>query len=561
MSTAEFHRNAEAAGRRIERIGRTIARVGREITMAISLPLLAAGFAVFRALLEESHRQFGPLYADFQSLKANAHDLFIALGRELQPIFLQIIDLLRRGIGIMRGWIAVFHELPQWIKMTVIYTLLFLAALGPTVLFVGKFITAIGALIKLLPIVFTVTNLATGGILLIGAAMIYAGTHTDWTKYRLALFATFLVEKFFQALRVSILAIDVFTMGISKLVGWTDFLRRKVTVLEDEALGKLGGTLVELENRLPKVGAGLKDLGNQSLTTRAAIDQFYEAQRRLSVQARLLGSTFDYEGAQAANLKTLLDALIANNVTGTVMMNGHAVSVEHLAQSFLSATEMSRAFNEALGALGPRLDQQVRAIALFRSLLAAGVQPGFAAAAVTAEGQIIQAQMQGILDALTAIAERIGDIFAGVRRGFHGFAAQMGALLGAVLKQIGQTLVQMGIAAIAAGKLGLAIKAFAKNPFAAIAAGVALIALGQALAASAQRSMNQGLGGGGGGGSSSFESSAATSSQGESVIILELRGDAVVTTLFQDPRNQDALAEALSDLSGRRVRVEPRSVA
>jgi hypothetical protein len=89
---------------------------------------------------------------------------------------------------------------------------------------------------------------------------------------------------------------------------------------------------------------------------------------------------------------------------------------------------------------------------------------------------------------------------------------------------------------------------------------VALVALGSALSATAQKSVNASVGAGGGGGAS-VSAEAGASSQGSGVLILELHGDAVIATLFQDPRNADALAEALSDLSGREVRIEPRSVA
>jgi len=557
--TAEFHQQMEKAARRIESTGRRIAKIGREITMAISLPIIAAGFAAFHVLLEESHRQFGPLYRDFQSLKANAHDLVLELGRELQPVFLQLIELMRTGIGILRGWIVAFHELPQWIKTTVIYTLLFLAALGPTVLVVGKLITAIGALIRILPILVTTTNLTTGGILLIGGAMIYAATHTDWAKYRLALFATFLAEQFINVMRLSILMIDIFSLGLAKLVGWTDFLRGKLNELSDATLGKLGGLLVELEKNLPKVGEGLKDLGTQSLTVRDAINAFYEAQRRLNAQARVLGGTFDYEGAQAANLKTLLDALIANNVTGTVMMNGHATSVQQLATSFLSATEMSRAFNVALGALGPQLERQLRAIAQFQEMVRAGVRPDLAADALVAEGKIISDVLQGIADGIAVVASRIGDLFSGVSGRIRGFFGAVGSVLAGVMKMIGKTLVELGVVSIMYGKLGFAIKFFAKNPLAAIAVGAALIALGNQLGAQAERISSTGLSGGGGGGGVGAESSAGVGGgQGSGRIILELHGDAVIATLFQDPRNQDALAEALSNLSGREVIVEAR---
>src|SRR6266511_3940816 len=148
----QFHRNMEQAANITEKVGRRIARVGREISQAISLPILAAGFAAFHTLLAESARHFGPLFQAFDALKASVRALFLALGTELQPTFLQIIGLLQSGISTLRGWIDAFHQLPAGVRQTVIYTLAFLAALGPTVFAVGKVVTTIGGLIKILPL-------------------------------------------------------------------------------------------------------------------------------------------------------------------------------------------------------------------------------------------------------------------------------------------------------------------------------------------------------------------------------------------------------------------------
>src|SRR5690348_11012396 len=89
--TAQFHREIESAARRIEQTGKRIQRAGIEISQAISLPIVAAGVAAFKAALDESHRSFGPLYTAWSQLKAAVVDLFTAIGRQLTPVFLGLI--------------------------------------------------------------------------------------------------------------------------------------------------------------------------------------------------------------------------------------------------------------------------------------------------------------------------------------------------------------------------------------------------------------------------------------------------------------------------------------
>jgi len=68
-----------------------------------------------------------------------------------------------------------------------------------------------------------------------------------------------------------------------------------------------------------------------------------------------------------------------------------------------------------------------------------------------------------------------------------------------------------------------------------------------------------GGGGGGGGGAgagvSASAAGAAGSNQGAGTIMLQLRGDHTMRTIFNDPENMDALAEALRELSGRQVQI------
>jgi hypothetical protein len=106
------------------------------------------------------------------------------------------------------------------------------------------------------------------------------------------------------------------------------------------------------------------------------------------------------------------------------------------------------------------------------------------------QGAIAQAQQNTVIAAITAQAEMSGvmaDFGPAIAGGLATAAAEIisGAAtfeqaMGGFLSSLGQSLIQMGAA-------GLAIKVFVKNPLLAIAAGIALTALGGALQASAAK--------------------------------------------------------------------------
>lgn len=572
--TAEFHQQMERAARRTERTGRVFTKIGREISQAISLPLIAGAFGAFHLLLIESTRHFGGLFQAVESLKGELRGLFLALAHELEPIFLQIIGLLRSGIGILRGWITAFHELPEPVRRAVIFTLAFLAALGPTLFVVGKLITAIGALGRILPLLVTPMGLAVAAVVALAAAALFVVTHWEQTKLRFALLWAGIKLLFFDGIR-SILGglalllqagADIataysgmpgpmgaaFRLMAAAMAPAAEGLQALETRFEAFAARSLAESIAQikkLEAELKTAQGPMQGFTNQANAIQRALEELAGAMRRTHGMAQVLGPTFNLAAAQAQHIQGTIQTLIDQGVDPL------SPAMRRLGEDFLTTTEDARAFSVALDALGPRLDQRLRAMALFDELKGVGIAPGFSAEAVVAEGKIIQAQMEFLLDALSAVAERIGEIFAGVRQGFRGFAAQMGVLLGGVTKMIGETLVKMGLAAVAASKLGFAIKFFARNPLASMAAGLALIALGSALAASSQRTLEQGFSGGGGGGAS-VESSASSASSpaGGNVYVTFPTGQVFNPA---DLAQQEAFREFLENLLGRDVIILP----
>lgn len=101
-----------------------------------------------------------------------------------------------------------------------------------------------------------------------------------------------------------------------------------------------------------------------------------------------------------------------------------------------------------------------------------------------------------ISSGIGTIASALGEALVGVGN----FGDKMLAAIGAFAEQFGSALIAAGTAAV------VAQQALFTNPYAAIAAGVALVAIGAALSASAskaQSNLSKGGGGGGGSGASS----------------------------------------------------------
>lgn len=102
-----------------------------------------------------------------------------------------------------------------------------------------------------------------------------------------------------------------------------------------------------------------------------------------------------------------------------------------------------------------------------------------------------------VIGAFTDLATGIGEALAPTEGVFASFGARILSIIGSMMQALGQALIAIGVA-------GLAIQQFVINPFLAIGAGIALIALGGVLRSTATGIVRQGasalVGGGTGGG-------------------------------------------------------------
>jgi hypothetical protein len=124
----------------------------------------------------------------------------------------------------------------------------------------------------------------------------------------------------------------------------------------------------------------------------------------------------------------------------------------------------------------------------------------------------------GLASAFETLGQAIGKSLAGANFEFRHIGHLLINVLGELLQTVGQTMIGFGTAM-------LALKLSISNPFAAIAAGIALVALGSMLSQSVagQLSHAGGGGGGGGGGGAAEPRGAATGAGLQQTIILEFR--------------------------------------
>lgn len=150
-----------------------------------------------------------------------------------------------------------------------------------------------------------------------------------------------------------------------------------------------------------------------------------------------------------------------------------------------------------------------------------------------------------IASGLSDFASSVGEAFA--EGNFEGLGSGLISAMGDMISQFGAMLISAGIAAVA-------LKVLIKNPWTAIAAGIALVALGAAASAAAQGTVNKATGGGGGGGSMGGTNSYNKTSQlGDSSYRGAYRDEWDSEVVFKIGNNE--LAGTLARINTRRERL------
>lgn len=160
-------------------------------------------------------------------------------------------------------------------------------------------------------------------------------------------------------------------------------------------------------------------------------------------------------------------------------------------------------------------------------------------------------------DASALISGSIANTFAGIGEAIGGALSSGGNVIDAVgktiLASIGSMLQDLGKATIAYGVGLIAIKAAIKNPYTAIAAGVAMVAIGSVMSKAVTKSSSTALGGSGGSASTgaSYSSPSSTtygstsSGGGSGTVVFQISGQSLIGVLSNTLDKNSKLGGAL----------------
>lgn len=545
--TLEFHREMEKAAERMERVGRRMARAGKEITK-IFAPITVLAVAALTAAIKQSALTHGKLSEAWDSLVLRSRQLLRDVGAALTPAFLRFADSAEGLINKARQLVEWFNRLSPSTQDLIIKIGIFLAVAGPTILIVGELIKGFASLWKIglmlasmigsvLAPVFAFL-LSPVGLVILAVGLLIAALALlvrHWTLVKQKGLEAWAALKIgvINIIDDMVAALEILAIT-ARLPGAADFftgLRDKLGVMRlgalrgQQAIEKLGESVEHLPllpdwlRNLPKWFAkqftfSLPQIPDTSLTFLKSADTLATLNTKLKESAQLaqaFGAAFDVAGARAQLMRTAIEELVAKGITMDQVIGKNGLTLRMLSAEFRRAS---------------------------------------------LESQLYVATQKSLVDAFTTIGQQFGNILGGIAHGFHDFGNVLKQLLGNMLVAVGQTLIAFGTA-------GIAIKAFVHNPFGAIAAGVALVALGSALSGAAQRALDASAaampgsrpvpsaadtGGGSFGGGADVQGSAT----------IVVRGDPYLD--MSDPRKRDALVRAFADLKGYRsldVRWEP----
>ena len=355
------------------------------------------------------------------------------------------------------------------------------------------------------------------------------------------------------------------------------------------------GTTAQLPGNIQTPGQGPGGEHDQVVQASKKMTKALDALKR---KADLLGPSFDKNAAEAQVLKKALDAFTEHGADANTVIDAMGTTVGDVAERYKVLEEQLRATDvqqQAISKMVQESDQIMArhpgvagytgAVMKLNELLQRGLisqqayqlelknlRTQFAASSenATTFGQKIGAALvsatasartmeQVMADMITGTIKDFADAISGAFQAFVTGAksagqAFIGAMVGAVAtvaRKMGEYFIAQGLAA-----LGLALVPPPLGTPTGFAAAAKLFAAGAAMFAISGALGGVAAGGGGGGGGNS--SATATTSQQEQLSKAKESTIVIEGGLLDmsDPRQADALAQAIGDLSDRRVIVE-----
>jgi len=168
-------KNIMSFGQDIRTSGRDLSRMGSQITMGVTLPITAIGYAAIKAA--GGVKALGP---EFVALKHDGAMALAEIGRAIIPIIREMIPTLRAGIQTV---ISVWRDLGETGQRFVIITAMIVAGIGPLLKAFALLKIVIGSVIVLMSV--AIAHPIIAGLLAVAAAV--ALIAANWEKVRRAM--------------------------------------------------------------------------------------------------------------------------------------------------------------------------------------------------------------------------------------------------------------------------------------------------------------------------------------------------------------------------------------
>ena len=409
----------------------------------------------------------GTLGGVFSTLKDNINIAFAEVGKSIVESF-NLIEVTKGIIKSIQSWTNAFKQLTPTTKRAIVVITALVAAIGPVLLALGTLITLLPALGTAFAVLTGPVGLTITAITLIGAAIV---VFQDEIKEMITFLKVKLANAFIQAIGF-FKKIATRIKGVGKIIG-------KALKLEFSAIpGILEETDAEIASINKETGEKMADNITQGYKDQLEKNKS-ELQTATANVAKSLQTTVGTGRQQATTVSAL------GPTAGTAIGTTQQLNLDPFS-SLLGEMQTVTADPAALLAQSVSNSNGVLKTKL-------GETAAIVAQGATEIGPILQNMAFGIGEALGNALSNGGNL--------------IGALGGVLLGGLGDIAIQLGKTAI---KIGIGMKAIQmsfKNPATAIAAGIALVAIGTMIK-NVVPGIVQGKGTGGGGGATGPRSGA-----------------------------------------------------
>lgn len=523
--------------------------------------------------LEKLPRVTGGINGAFENLGDSMKTSLARIGKIIDDTF-DISGIIEKLTGYLDTAISYFEGLSPAVQQTILVVTGLVAAAGPLLVAVGGFIAMMPTILTGIGAIGTALTALTGpiGLVVVGIAAIIAAVVSNWGKIKPYILNTinYFIELYNESTIVRIAVAGIATTFknsfaiVSNILktAWeifktfakatADLFAGVGTVLKGALTGDLGAIKSGLVQMSAAWSSGIsslsKDLGNGIKGLYNDISKNFSDGMAMVKNNQLKPITdlkiFDEEKIAEKTEKNITKGV----EKGVKKAKGETVKIElpdfEVIQGKQNFNFLDTFGNEVENVwnIEERFNQIAEQIANARPLITDALEVS------RLEWQLKMQEMNA------SISEAWSDIMSsGVANGIANGAEAIGmaiangdnviASLGkSIMSTVGDIAIQLGKAAIAVGVGMIAIKASFKNPYTAIAAGIALVALGAFIKGSVANIPSGGGGGGsvpsgGGSGSQSYSSSFSSGgASGGGEVVFRISGNDLVGVLS---RQQD----------------------